>query len=215
MSFALTVNRERNLPLWLAGLLTGIAGTCGILALVVWMNLTAKAPEREDSIRAVPMELAPPPRKPPATPKPKPRKPPPAKRLQAVPSPDLGTALSGIDFGLPEVVFDPGADQRLLAGTATETAETAVDTPPQPIATSAFNYPAEAKSKNLQGYVLLSVLVDEQGAVAQAQVLESSPPGVFEQSALEGIRRWRFNPARSQGKPVRAFVQQKIVFQLG
>jgi protein TonB len=215
MRFDLAINQERDWSLRLAGLLSGIAGTCSVLALVVWMNLTAKSPEREDSIRAIPMELAPPPRTPPATPKPKPRKPPPAKRLQPVPSPDLGAALSGVDFGLPEVTFDPEADQRLLGGTETETAETAVDTPPQPIATGAFDYPAEAKSKNLQGYVLLSVLVDEQGTVAQAQVIEASPPGVFEQSALAGIRRWRFNPARSQGKPVASWVQQKIVFQLG
>lgn len=211
---ALAETRD-NWPLWLAGFLAGTAGTCSMLALVVWMNLTAKSPEREDSVRAVPMELAPPMRKPPETPKPKPRKPPPAKRLQPVPIPDLGTTLSGVDFGLPEVTLDPDAEQRLLNGTETESAEADVDTPPQPLATGAFDYPPEAKKKNLQGYVLLSVLVDEQGTVAQVQVLEASPPGVFEQSALEGIRRWRFSPARTKNKPVATWVQQKIVFQLG
>lgn len=69
--------------------------------------------------------------------------------------------------------------------------------------------PPQAKKQNLQGYVLLSVLIDEQGEVKEAQVLESSPPGLFDASALEGIRRWRFNPARSQGKPVATWIQQK------
>ncbi|GAB6068503.1 hypothetical protein JCM13664_18230 [Methylothermus subterraneus] len=210
---ALTPQRERDWPLWLAGLLSGTLGTLSVLALVVKLNLAAKFPERADLTRPTLLELAPPPPKAQAKPKPKPRRPPPTKRLQPIPAPDLGAALSGIDLGLPEAAFELGTDQHLLGETAND--EEAIDTPPQPVATFSFTYPPQAKKANLQGYVLLAVQVDEQGRVIEAQVLESSPPGVFEQSALEGIRRWRFSPARAKGKPVAAWVQQKIVFQLG
>jgi protein TonB len=209
----LVVNGERSLSLWLAGCLSGILGSLSVLALLLWINLTAKSPPRTEATRAVPLEIAPAPPKSQAKPKPKPRKTKAAKRLQSVAPPNLAANLSGIDFSLPDLAFDAGADQHLL-GTA-ENEEESFDTPPQPVVTSNFAYPPQAKKANLQGYVLLSVLVNEQGEVVEAQVLESSPPGVFEQSALEGIRRWRFNPAQSKGKPVATWVQQKIVFQLG
>lgn len=209
----LTADQTRAWPLWLAGALSGIAGSCSILGLVLWINATVKSTQPKESLAPVPMQLAPPPPKPQAKPKPKPRQPPAAKRLPPVPMPELAVSLSGIDLGLPEIALDAETDQRLL--NATEADQAAVDTPPQPIATSGFTYPPQAKKANLQGYVLLSILVDEAGKVADAQVLESSPPGVFDRSALEGIRRWRFTPARVKDKPVATWVQQKIVFELG
>ncbi len=209
----LVVHEGRSLSLWLAGCLSAVLGSLGVLALILWINLTAKSPQATGPSRAVPLEIASPPPKPQAKSKPKPRKAKAAKRLQAIAPPNLAANLSGIDFSLPEVTFDAGTDQRLLG--AAEDEEETFDTPPQPVVTASFAYPLQAKKANLQGYVLLSVLVNEQGEVVEAQVLESSPPGVFEQSALEGIRRWRFNPAQAKGKPVATWVQQKIVFQLG
>lgn len=202
--------------LWTAALLSGIGGSLLILALVVWMNEYAKAPDRQDGARATLLELAPTPPKPPSKPKPKPRRQVESKRFKPVPTPDLGAALSGIDFGLPDVGVEFGLDDRLLGNSQVDArSQDAVDTPPQPVATGSFAYPPAAKKQGIQGHVLLSVLVDESGAVVEAQVLESSPPRVFDASALEGIRRWRFSPARQQGKPVKTWVQQKIVFQLG
>ncbi len=213
---SLALDHQPQWRLWTAAVLTGIGGSIVVLALVIWMNEYAKAPDRQDGPRATPLELASPPPKPPSKPKPKPRRQAERKRLKPVPTPDLGAALSGIDFGLPDVGLDFGMDDRLVGNTQVDAmSQDAVDTPPQPVATGSFAYPPAAKKKGIQGHVLLSVLVDESGAVVEAQVLESSPPGVFDASALEGIRRWRFSPARYQGKPVETWVQQKIVFQLG
>lgn len=215
MSF-LELDHRPQWRLWTTALLIGIGGSLLVLALVVWMNEYAKAPDRQDSARATLLELASPPPKPPSKPKRKPRRQAEHKRLKPVPTPDLGgAALSGIDFGLPDVGLDFGIDDRLLNTQVDAMSQDAVDTPPQAMATGSFAYPPAAKKKGIQGHVLLSVLVDESGAVVEAQVLESSPPGVFDASALEGIRRWRFSPARHQGKPVKTWVQQKIVFQLG
>lgn len=200
---------------WSAALAMSSLGGTLVLALVVWLNESAKAPDRRDEILTTPMELAQTPPKPTSRPKPKPRRKTETKRLKPIPAPDLGANLSGMDFGLPDIGLNFGMDERLLGENQAHVGQEGFDTPPQPVTTGSFSYPAEAKKRSIQGYVLLSVFVDERGEVTEAQVLESSPPGVFDASALEGIRRWRFNPARSQSKPVATWIQQKIVFQLG
>lgn len=202
--------------LWGAALLSGLTGSALILALVLWMNEAAKAPDQGRREHFTALEVATPKAKPKPKPKPKKRKQAKPKRLKPVPTPDLGAVLSGIDFGLPDVGLEFGADDNLLGNTDVDTmTQDAVDNPPQAVSTASFNYPPAAKKKGIQGYVVLSVLIDEAGTVRDAQVLESSPPGLFDDSALDGIRRWRFSPASYQGKPVKTWVQQKIVFQLG
>ncbi|MBN2701227.1 MAG: energy transducer TonB [Methylohalobius sp. ZOD2] len=202
---------------WTGATLVAATGTLGVLALVIWMNEFSSAPEKPEEARTVALDLSP-------TPKPKP-KPKPRKvrkqvqqrNLKPIPTPDLGAALSGIDFGLPDVGLEGlGMDDRLLGDTQVDSmTQDSVDTPPEAVVTGNFRYPPDAKKKGIQGYVLLSILVDKSGSVEEARVLESSPPGVFNDSALEGIRHWRFKPAQYQGKPVKTWVQQKIVFQFG
>ena len=62
--------------------------------------------------------------------------------------------------------------------------------------------------------LVLSILVSEKGSVDQVQVLESSPSGVFDAAALQGIRSWQFEPAKYQGDVVRVWAKQRIRFDL-
>lgn len=129
----------------------------------------------------------------------------------------LSTALSGIDLGL--FGFDEGAfsdlDDGLLGntGNAVMTSDL-VDIPPRPISTGSFRYPPSAKKNGVKGYVVLSVLVEEDGSVKQAQVLESNPAGIFDTAALQGIRAWQFEPAKYKGDIVRVWAKQRIRFDL-
>ena len=52
------------------------------------------------------------------------------------------------------------------------------------------------------------------GSVNQVQVLESSPSGIFDTAALQGIRSWHFEPAKYKGDTVRVWAKQKIRFDL-
>ncbi|SMG64734.1 TonB family protein, partial [methanotrophic bacterial endosymbiont of Bathymodiolus sp.] len=81
--------------------------------------------------------------------------------------------------------------------------------PPKPKSRGAFKYPASAKKNGIKGYVVLSLLIDENGRVDQIQVLESSPTGVFDEAALQGINAWRFEPAKYEGKKVKVWAKQK------
>ena len=128
----------------------------------------------------------------------------------------LDTSLSGIDLG--SLGLDGGArdiDDGLLGktGNAVMTADL-VDVPPKPIARGSFKYPPTAKKNGIKGYVVLSVLVDTDGSVNQVQVLESSPSGIFDAAALQGIRAWHFEPAKYKGDAVRVWAKQRIRFDL-
>ena len=129
----------------------------------------------------------------------------------------LDTALSGIDLGLLELDSGQGGDldDRLLGktGNAVMTADL-VDIPPKPITRGSFKYPPTAKKNGIKGYVVLSVLVETDGSVNQVQVLESSPSGIFDTAALQGIRSWHFEPAKYKGDTVRVWAKQKIRFDL-
>ncbi len=133
-----------------------------------------------------------------------------------VPFKGLDTALSGIDLGL--LGFNSGMDDlddSLIGdtGNAVMTADL-VDVPPKPISHGSFKYPSSAKKNGVKGYVVLSILVSENGSVDQAQVLESNPSGVFDAAALKGIRSWQFEPAKYQGDVVRVWAKQRIRFDL-
>lgn len=129
----------------------------------------------------------------------------------------LDTTLSGIDLGLLglDSSQDGDLDDRLLGktGNAVMTADL-VDIPPKPITRGSFRYPPTAKKNGIKGYVVLSVLVETDGSVNQVQVLESSPSGIFDTAALQGIRSWHFEPAKYKGDTVRVWAKQKIRFDL-
>lgn len=75
-------------------------------------------------------------------------------------------------------------------------------------------YPPTAKRRNLEGWVKIRFVVDEQGAVGDVKVLAADPEGVFEQSVLRCVSGWRFKPGTVGGAAVRTVVEQTIAFKL-
>jgi TonB family protein len=73
-------------------------------------------------------------------------------------------------------------------------------------------YPQEAKVKKLEGKVALDVLIDEQGVVRQVQVIEG--PEIFRTEASIAMRRFRFKPAKVDGKPVAVRIRYTLNFKL-
>ncbi len=143
----------------------------------------------------------------------------PKPRQSRAPAPvtGLNSNLSGIDLGLSSLGVDGlDNDNSLLGNTqASVMTEDTVDTLPQPKVKGNFVYPKSAKKRGIEGYVVLSVLIDTDGSVDKIQVLESSPQGVFDDSAIAGLRNWRFTPAQYQGQAVKVWAKQKIRFGLG
>ena len=149
--------------------------------------------------------------KPKPKPKPKPKKAPPK-----APLPNLSASLSGIAMDIPEFATDSiGGDATdLLDEISEDTVMTGntVDVKPKVLSRSQMEYPPSAMKKRIKGYVIVNVLIDKQGSVETAQVLEAFPAGVFDAVALNGVRSWRFSPAKYKGQAVKVWAKQKVRF---
>ena len=74
-------------------------------------------------------------------------------------------------------------------------------------------YPPQALSRRLEGEVRVRITVDTEGRVADAQVISGNPAGVFDQAAVNAVRKWRFEPVVRDGRPIEASVATTIRFQ--
>jgi periplasmic protein TonB len=83
-----------------------------------------------------------------------------------------------------------------------------------PLAKVAPVYPLHAARRGIEGQVRVQFLVTAQGTVADIQILAAEPEKVFDQSVIDCVSRWRFQPGRVQGIPVAALAQTTIKFQL-
>lgn len=68
------------------------------------------------------------------------------------------------------------------------------------IARTAPSYPELAKRMHLNGKVKLEVVIAPGGSVKSAKLLGGSP--VFEKSAIEAVKQWRFEVAEKETKAV-------------
>jgi periplasmic protein TonB len=72
-------------------------------------------------------------------------------------------------------------------------------------------YPEIARRQNVQGDVVVDLLVDETGKVADAKVI--SGPSLLREAALESLRKNKYNPATLDGKPASAHVTVTVHFK--
>lgn len=73
-------------------------------------------------------------------------------------------------------------------------------TPAHPIVRTLPRYPLNAALSKLEGWVKIVFEINPQGEVINPHVLDSTPPGVFEESALNAIKGWRYKPKFDKGK---------------
>lgn len=89
------------------------------------------------------------------------------------------------------------------------------DTDVIPIVRVSPNYPRNAKQARIEGFVTMAVIINPDGTVSNAEVMEANPPRIFDQAALDAIKRWKFRPKIVDGTPVAQRAKQTIEFKLG
>ena len=87
-----------------------------------------------------------------------------------------------------------------------------LDRKPNPVKRVEPDTSDERLKRRMPGRVRVIFVVDEQGRVRNAKVSESTD-AVFERPALEAIRKWRFEPGESKGKPVSCRMRIWIRFE--
>jgi protein TonB len=73
-------------------------------------------------------------------------------------------------------------------------------------------YPKEAREKQLEGAVVMEVLIDNKGVVREVGVIEG--PEIFRNLGVEAMRKFRFSPAKVDGNPVAVKIRYTLKFQL-
>ncbi len=86
-------------------------------------------------------------------------------------------------------------------------------TAPRAIFKEAPVYTEVARKERLQGVVILQLIIDEIGEVTEVEVLKGLEYGLTEQ-AVEAVRKWKFEPARHNDKPVSVFYNITVNFRL-
>lgn len=76
-------------------------------------------------------------------------------------------------------------------------------------------YPARMLKRRVEGYVVMSFTINEQGHPEDIEVVEAEPSKAFVRPAVQALRNWKYHPQIEGGKAVKQPGQQvKIEFKI-
>ena len=149
-------------------------------------------------------------------------KPPPPKELvapkempqaapqEADPSQDKGIAVYGDGEGDP-AGLEGGTAGGAVGGQAMALPEDA--DPPMPSDGNRVPaYPQEARAAGKMGTVVLKVVINADGSVAEVKVLRGEEP--FVSAAVEAVKTWKYTPAHYKGQAITVYRIIQIPFKL-
>lgn len=205
-------------------LVGALGSTFGFFVLLPLIQAITEQPEPDTLLHAVGAAEIPPPTPPEPENDPEPEKPEeePPPQLEEAPPMDL----SQLELMLNPEGFGSGwganIDVKLASATSAQDAQKAIsftdlDQPPRPI-----HRPGPVTSSKLAaqirkiggGTVYIIFFVTPTGRVERARVQESSNP-ILNAPALAAVKKWKFQPGKRNGKPVRFRMRQPITFPKG
>ncbi len=74
------------------------------------------------------------------------------------------------------------------------------------------NYPEIARTARVQGIVHLTAVIDEDGTIADVQVISGHP--LLVGAAVDAVKRWRYTPTLLNGEPVEVVTDVEVRFVL-
>ena len=112
------------------------------------------------------------------------------------------------------IPVQPVTKLNLTFGTERTFAMGEVDCPPIPILQIPPVYPMSARLKGIEGWVTVRFVVNEDGRVSNIKIIKSHPKGIFDDSVISCVSKWRFRPATVEGIKVKTLVETTIHFKL-
>ena len=82
-----------------------------------------------------------------------------------------------------------------------------------PISRPSPTLPEFARTRGIYGTVSLEATVNERGAVTDIRIVNGHP--VLARAAADAVRRWRFQPATLNGRPVEVRLPVRVQFTGG
>ncbi len=137
--------------------------------------------------------------------------PPPPKVIEAAPDDevsddvDIADTLMDLDAAISSSMpsFDLGGDTGFVASS----------TKPKIIRWAKPDYPEIARRAQIEGTVIVKVLVGPDGSVKDAQVIPSVNP-MLNKAALAAARKCRFEPGKQRNIPVKAWMALPFAFKI-
>lgn len=74
-------------------------------------------------------------------------------------------------------------------------------------------YPKEADENGISGSAIVEINVDENGQVQELRIINSTPPGVFDQSVIDAFQKAVVQPACKNGFAVRSVMRIEVRFE--
>jgi TonB family protein len=85
--------------------------------------------------------------------------------------------------------------------------------PPHAVFAPEPEYSEEARKANYRGFCTLKMIVETNGRPSNIRVVGHAGMGLDE-NAIQAVKKWRFDPAMHDGKPVPVEVTVEVVFHL-
>ena len=89
-----------------------------------------------------------------------------------------------------------------LAISAPEFGDFGIQQQAMPIYRVEPRYPAKAKKRQVEGYVLIRFAIDPTGKPVDIEVQKSQPKYMFDREAIYAIKKWKYQPKIVNGKAV-------------
>jgi TonB family protein len=75
-------------------------------------------------------------------------------------------------------------------------------------------FPASALARKLSGWVDVQFVVKSDGSVSDVIITGAEPVGIFEQAAVDAVKKWRYKPAQRDGHAVDQRARLRMKFAL-
>jgi protein TonB len=76
-------------------------------------------------------------------------------------------------------------------------------------------YPRNAASRGIEGYVVLQFDINKEGTVENVQVVEADPANIFDRAAIRAVEKFKYKPRIVNGQPAYRYgVQFQFTFNL-
>lgn len=140
-------------------------------------------------------------------PDPTPDEPEPIRVVEEIDEPDIEMPETDIIFDIPEgpPAVEEEPEGPIMVGGDVKAPEKVSAPPP--------NYTEIARKARIQGVVIVQAIIDKEGNVTNVKVLKPLPMGL-DKAAVEAIKKWKFQPATLNGKPVAVYYNLTVNFQL-